>query len=107
MDLTTYTDGASSLRTIKAVVYTESCSGSGDDDIFYFSLDGTGLADTDVTWLDITWDNTAGTPTTVDRSVDATLYTSSLNGSTHWRDSPAAGNWGDVDADTDFVLTTS
>lgn len=106
MDDDQYTDGGSTTRTIKAVYYTEPCSGSSTDDTFYFSIDGTSVPNTDTTWQDIDWDDTAGTPQTIDRSVNTT-YTASLNGSSHWRWQNASFNWGDTDSNTDFVLTTS
>jgi hypothetical protein len=106
MDATTYTDGSSTSRTIKGVVYYEPGGGTYGDDMI-LSLDTTSISNSDTTWKDITWDDTAGTPRTVSRSVDLTSYTASLNGSTHWRDTSAPYNWADNDLNTDFVLTTS
>jgi len=101
----TYTDGGSTSRTIKGVVYYE-VGGLNSDD-FVLSIDGTSVSNSDTTWLDLTWDDIAGTPRTMDRDVDTTTYTASLNGSTHWRDLASPWNWSDLDAGTDFVLTTS
>ena len=105
MDSSTYTDGSATSRTIKGVVYYEVGGATYSDDMI-FSLDTTSISNSDTTWKDITWDDTAGTPQTVSRSVDLTTYTASLNGSTHWRDTAAPYNWADLDANTDFVLTT-
>jgi len=105
MDDVTYTDGGSTSRTIKSVMYTEVCDG-GIDDTFYFSIDTTSVSNSDTTWKDITWDDVGGTPRLMDRSVDTTTYDASVNGSTHWRDEAAPWNWSDTDANTDFVLTT-
>ena len=104
MASSTYTDGGSTSRTIKGVVYYQVGGVNSDD--FVFSIDGTGTPDSDVTWLDLTWDDIAGTPRTMDRSVDTTSVTTS-NGSKHWRDTSSPFNWADLDAGTDFVLTTS
>lgn len=106
MDATTYTDGSSTSRTIKGVVYYEPGGSTYGDDLI-LSLDGTSISNSDTTWKDFTWDDTAGTPRTVSRTVDLTSYTPSLNGSTHWRDTSAPYNWADNDLNTDFVLTTS
>jgi len=101
----TYTDGGSTSRTIKGMVVWD--PGGGGDAGMVFSLDTTSIDDSDTTWLDITWDDTAGTPRTVTRATDLVTYTASLNGSTHWRDTTPNFNWRDLDAGTDFVLTTS
>lgn len=103
IDNDTYTDGASTSRVIKGVVHKEPAF----EDDFILSLDGTSITNSDATWLDITWDDISGTPRVIDRSADANIYTASLNGSTHWRDSTANFNWSDTDLNTDFVLTTS
>ncbi len=103
MDDTTYTDGGSTSRTIRSCHDAE-VGGSGGGD-WYFSIDTASVANTDTTWSTITWDDTAGTPQTIDRSVD-TSYTASLNGDTHWRDLAPSFSWTDTDANTDFVLET-
>ena len=104
MDKTTFRDGSGTTRTIKGVVYYEPGGATYSDDLI-LSLDGTSISNSDTTWKDFTWDDTAGTPRTVSRSVDLTTYTASLNGSTHWRDLAAPFNWADTDANTDFILT--
>lgn len=104
MDATTYTDGGSNSRTIRSCHDAEA-GGSGGGD-WYFSIDTTSVPNTDATWLDITWDDINGTPFTIDRSVDTT-YTASLNSDTHWRDLTPGASFDDLDANTDFVLTTS
>ena len=92
MDNDTYTDGGSTSRTIKGVVYFEPSPDTTYSDDFVLSIDTTSVPNTDTTWLDLTWDDTAGTPRTMDRNVDTTSYTASLNGSTHWRD--PSSPWG-------------
>ena len=99
-----YVDGGSTTRTIKGLYDTDP-GGTGGGDL-YFALNGTSLSNSDTTWLDFTWDDTAGTPRTVDRSVDMT-YTASQNGSTHWRDLTPSFSWANGDNATDFVITTS
>ena len=103
MDNDTYIDGSSTSRVIKGLCHKEPAF----EDDWILSLDGTSITNSDATWLDVTWDDIAGTPRTVDRSVDATAYTASLNGSTHWRDTTANFDWSDTDLNTDVVLTTS
>ena len=107
IDDDTYVDGTSTSRTIKGVVYTESCAGHANSDDFHLSLDGINIGNNDNTWLDMTWDDTAGTPRTLTRLTDATSYTASLNGSTHWRDQASPYSWADQDLNTDFIITTS
>lgn len=106
MDDVTYTDGSSTSRTIRSMYDADGGGSPGGGDLF-FSIDGTSVPNTDATFIDITWDNTAGTPITVDRSVDFTSYTASQNGDTGWRDLTPSSDWTDGDLNTDFVLTTS
>lgn len=104
MDATTYTDGGSTTRTIRSMHDAEA-GGTGGGDV-YFSLDTASVPNTDTTFKDITWDDTAGTPRTMTRSADLSTYTASLNSDTHWRDLTPSFSWTDIDANTDFVLTT-
>jgi len=104
MDDSTYIDGASTSRTIKGI-YHHDVGGSNSDDMA-FSIDVASLGDTDTIWKDMTWDDTGGTPRTLTRGTEFNVYTASLNGSTHWRDLTTTYNFYDVDANTDFVLTT-
>ena len=105
MDDTTYLDGGGTTRTIRTMMDADSGGSAGSGDVF-FTLDGTGITDNDTTWLDITWDDTAGTPRT---SVRSTEYAAKveLNSDTYWRDLTPAFSYTDADANTDFVLTTS
>ena len=103
MDDTTYNDGGGTGRTIRSLSNTEQCEG-GDDDTWFFALDGTSISNSDTTWQSIDWDNVVGTPVTTNRT--DTTYTASRNGSTHWRDLTPNGDWTDQDANTDVVLTT-
>ena len=105
MDDTTYIDGSSTSRTIRTMMDADSGGSAGSGDVF-FTLDGTSITDSDATWLDITWDNTAGTPITTDRSVDYQAAVE-LNSDTYWRDLTPSASYTDADANTDFVLTTS
>ncbi len=107
MTTSTYTDGSSTSRTIKGVVYAEPSPATAYSDDLILSIDTTSVTNSDATWLDFTWDDTAGTPRTVTRSADLTSYTASLNGSTHWRDTAATYNYANLDTTTAFVLTTS
>ena len=105
MASSTYTDGGSTSRTIKGMVDYDP-GGAGFAGLI-LSLDGTSISNSDTTWKDFTWDDTAGTPRTLTRSTDLITYSASVNGSTHWRDTAPPFNFNDLDAGTDFVLTTS
>ena len=75
----TYTDGAATSRTIKAVYWTEDAGGavSGDDNL-YFSIDTTSVPDTDATFAEIEYNGNIYTRASRD------AYAPSLNGSSHW-----------------------
>ena len=83
MDDTTYIDGSSTSQTIRTMMDADAGGSAGSGDVF-FTLDGTSLTDSDVTWLDITWDNTAGSPITAPRTDYAAAV--ELNSDTYWRD---------------------
>jgi len=102
IDQNTYIDGGGTTRTIKGMVHEQ----PEYEDEWIFSLDTASIGDTDTIWLDITWDDIATVPRTVDRSAD-TAYTASKNGSSHWRETTPAYDWSNTDLNTDFVLTTS
>lgn len=107
MDATTYVDGGGSTQTIRGVIHTDNQANCSDTDTFVFSLDGN-ITNSDVIWAEIDWDDINGTPQNIDRSVDITTYTTAFNGSSHWEwASVGTPDWTDIDANTDFVLTTS
>ena len=73
----TYIDGGANSRTISAIYYTEVCSGSNDDNL-YFGLDQTSVADSDAAFVSI--DYNGQNYTRASRNV----YHATLGGATTW-----------------------
>jgi len=105
MTTVTYTDGASTSRTIRSMYDADAGGSPGGGDLF-FSIDGASVTDSDATWLDITWDDTAGTPRTMDRSAEFAAA-ANVNSDTVWRDLTPAYDYTNLLDPADFVLTTS
>ena len=73
-----WTDATSTVRTVKALYWTEPC-GCPDDDTLHFSVDTTSVPDTDSVFIEIEYNGVVYTRASRDG------YTASLRGSTHWR----------------------